>query len=495
MKKIKDFAGILGEWWILEDPSIRYAGVIEFTDKKYFLSISSFEESQPINPNEFKKFKNEKLYTWCGIINGKAISLLNAFEIGGNYHNNYSLGHSWQYRFQPLLIAIGNTHIDETTEFDGINFTTNHLLKLIRTPPTITFRAEADIESIELSSGSTLEVDEFLKSQQATYELPNLNLLSCDLGPLGGSLSFQYSSKINFDACNGTTTEYEPCLLVELDVKQTSFKCIDLSNQISRLLSLLTLTPNYSFNFSMFQRDELIETWDFFENKEIIPKDKIKLNHLQIGVTVSERPEMLKGLFPAWFDSMENCLIPRWIFQNTLECGNNTFDINRFLNVMQALEILSDLHCQSTKLPKNEFSELCDRLAEAFIDDVDNNKISSALNALRANGNRLPLSIRINELAEKLDKQVLVWLFGDYEKSLRLAVSARNYFTHYGDITNSKKDLFLSNLSLLTCKLSVLYMLVELQILGFPLEKNFVPYRNFPEIMRIALNKNIQFSC
>ena len=186
----------------------------------------------------------------------------------------------------------------------------------------------------------------------------------------------------------------------------------------AQLLSLVSVTPNYLSDFDVYiLNDDRPESFRLHKCSSSNVRTESELSDFQVLLGYPRYATEYNMLWNAWFSSMERHLVPRWIFQSTLE-QENRFDINRFLNVMQCLEILTNIYSTKVKVDRSvleQFVSELGRLVEGRNEEAD----LRFLIAKMKEANRPPLAERLEVLASKVDEQVLQWLLGDWRSTLK----------------------------------------------------------------------------
>jgi ApeA N-terminal domain 1 len=487
MGSVKDVEGRIGLWWDSAHPETRLAGALSVVDGAYSLNLGG--EANGTRQAAVTEYIGQK--TWFGLVAGSAVSLIDATYAAGREQNLYGVTYSWSAVLQPHLVVVGASHVDGERHFNGCSFTTSELQKIFLTPPTIELSPKSEISSVALHSSADFDVATFLQSRKAIFERPNLNLLECSMGQAGGKLSFQYSTQRSTSMESGAAFHHRPRIVIDFCDNKKLYAAIEWAHRATRLLSLTSLTPNIVADLELFANGEgSFETWLIYKGREKRLAYDTELHAHQVLVSVRSGQQALPRLVSSWFDTMEDHIVARWIFQNTLELGFE-FSINRFLNVMQCLEILTQTHCSGRIFDQRKFREFCNSIEQKIGEHEDAADWKEMFIRFRATANRQSFAPRLIELAERLQVPMLAHLLGDYRQTLEFAVKGRNYFTHFGSLAEDKKELLQQNMALLTCKMTVLYVFAECMLMGCPIETIVDQNASAPELLRIATHRQI----
>lgn len=478
--------GKIGQWWESNAPERKFAGSLELDGEKMALclSIQSETSDHPFN------LESDPRVAICGWVAGKAITLIQCVVIHESSNERDDIGCSARITIRPELVLMGRHHADPDGKFSVIGFTTNEVHKVFRVHPLKRIEPKREVLSAALTADAKMSSEEFRRSQFALVELPNLNCFQSDIGGINGTISYQFSVSHSFDRERGDTATYRPRLVMELREPISLFRLLRHARQSTHLLSLISMSPNFGLDIEVSQDVHYPEGWKAFQNGKKRRPEPSDLHDWEVLVRYPDHQELYRGLWSRWFETRKDHAVPRWLFQSSLEQGQR-FDINRFLNVMQCLEILSKLYTDGALIDKAAFNTFCDIVEAEAARHLDSGSLKLAARKLRQE-NRPPLVARLRSLVSRLDDKVLRWLLGEKLQALDLAVKARNYFTHYGDLSASKRDLIEQNLGLLTCKMSALYVVLELDILGLPPSAYLSGERiGLPWMMRWAAERHV----
>lgn len=478
--------GKIGQWWESNAPESKFAGALELDVEKIALCLSIQSET---SDHPFSLDSDPRVAI-CGWVDGKAITLIQCVVIHENSNERDDIGYSARITIRPELVLIGHHHADPDGKYSLIGFSTNEVHKVFRVHPLKRIDPKREVLSAALTADANMTSEEFRRSQFALVELPNLNCFQSDIAAINGTISYQFSVSRSFDLERGDTASYRPRLIMELQEPVSLFRLVRHARQSTHLLSLISMSPNYGLDIDVSQDTHCPESWKVFQNGKKRTQAPSELHDWEILVRYPDHKELYPGLWSRWFETRKDHAVPRWLFQWSLEQGHR-FDVNRFLNVMQCLEILTKLYTDSTLIDKAAFGKFCDIVEAEAARHLDSGSLALAARKLREE-NRPPLAARLRSLVSRLDDRALRWLLGEKLQALDLAVKARNYFTHYGDLSTSKRDLIEQNLGLLTCKMSALYVVLELDILGIPPSAYLSGERfGLPWMMRWAAERHV----
>lgn len=478
----------VGRWWNPDNPEEQYSGYVHQKNNTIEIRLG-FESSN------FTHYLTESaipISCLWGKVGGKYIS---AFDVVVTHGSNRHFGDSDVSHcliLEPQILLVGDRQVLRDAIFSGVSFCTNEAHKIFRLHPLKVFEPNRDIEYLALRDCARVTKNEVLAARHALIETSNLNGFECGLESLPGKLSYQFSTQRNWCRESGPSLSYAPRLLLDLSSGGTAYRLMRKARHVGQLLSLLSVTPNYLHDFDLFiGAGESTETFRLYKCSALNKRDPSGLGDFQVLLGYPKYAKEYPTLWSAWFDSMERHLVPRWIFQSTLE-QEHRFDINRFLNVMQCLEILANLYAASPKVDRRILDDFAAELESLVAGRNREGELRYLIGKMRE-GNRPALAERLQAVASKLSDDVLVWLLGDWKATLKLAAQARNYFTHFGSVNNERREIYEENLALLTCKMSGLYALLELQFMGFGPEK-FLSETSLPWVLRSAIHKQIVLS-
>ncbi len=478
--------GKIGQWWESNAPERKFAGSLELNGEKITLCLSIQSET----PDHPFSLDSDPRVAICGWIAGKAITLIQCVVIHENSNERGDIGYSAHITIRPEFVLVGRHHADPDGKYSLISFTTNEVHKVFQVHPLKRIEPKWEVLSAALTADAKMSSEEFRHSQFALVELPNLNFFQSNIAGINGTISYQFSVSHSFDRQRGDTATYWPRLVMELREPVSLFRLLRHARQSTHLLSLISISPNYGLDIEVSQDAHCPESWKAFQNGKKRTQEPSELHDWEVLVRYPDHQELYPGLWSRWFETRKDHAVPRWLFQLSLEQGQR-FDINRFLNVMQCLEILTKLYTDGTLVDKAAFNTFCDIVEREAARHLDSSSFALVTRKLREE-NRPPLAARLRSLVSRLDDHVLRWLLGKELQALDLAVKARNYFTHYGDLSVSKLDLIEQNLGLLTCKMSALYVVLELDILGIPPSAYLSGERmGLPWMMRWAAERHV----
>lgn len=475
----------IGSWWDADKPEELFAGYISRQDGQIELRLGA--ESGRIDHHLTER--TTPIHTLCGKVAGRYVTAVDTIVTRGNYNAFVDSEVSHSFILEPQLLIIGNRHLEREQVYSGISFATNEAHKIFRLHPLKVFNPERDIKQIELREDARVTKEEVLSSRHALIEVPNLNGFDTDVKGLPGRFSYQYAGQRTWSRENGPSVTYAPRLLVEISGGGSPYRLMRKARHVAQLLSLVSLTPNYLNDFDLFiLNGDAPESFRLYSRKTRRNIGSSDLSDFQVLVGFPKFSADYPALWNAWFSSMERHVVPRWIFQSTLE-QEDRFDINRFLNVMQCLEILTNIYCARTKIDRKILDEFAVEL-DGLISGRERESDLKFLIAKMKEANRPPLSERLQDLSSRLDDRVLKWLLGDWRDTLTVAAQARNYFTHFGTIKDARREFYEENLAILTCKMTALYALIELQLMGIAPER-FLRDVSLPWILRSAIYKQL----
>jgi hypothetical protein len=452
--------GTTGHWWTQAEPGTKFAGTLEIDGLLVTLRLSLHSPGHPFDVN------GGAIAALYGVVDGVAVTLLECLVTAEKWRDNASSGYSARIVIRPSLVLIGHAHADPNGLYATVGFSTNEIRKVFRGHPLVRIEPSRDVEAVTLAPDSAVSSDELRRSTFGLIERANLNLFQTELNAIQGSLSFQFAAHHDFDRECGPSAAYEPRLVINLEEPVSLNRLIRRARTATHLMSLLALTPNYPLDLVITGTGREPESWKLYQNGQRRVVEPSSLRDWQVLVRFPRDQQALPRLWDQWFRTRDAHAVPRWIFQSSLEQGHR-FDINRFLNVMQCLEILTKDYADGVLIDKAVFDRFCDGVEAEAGKHIEADALAVITRMLRQQ-NRPPLAKRLRALASRLDEKVLHWLLGDELQALELAVKARNYFTHFGDLSASKRELVETHLGLLTCKMSSLYVMLELDIIGIP---------------------------
>lgn len=476
--------GRIGQWWESGAPDSKFAGSLEVDGDQIRLYLAI------LGPNHPFSVDGSSIATLCGLVDGKAITLIECLATNENWSDRDDTGYSARIAIRPDLILIGQFHANRDGKYSTVGFSTNEVRKVFRVHPLKRIDPIRDIETVALAPDADMSAEEFRRSCFALVELPNLNCFHSDIAAVRGSISFQFAASHSINREIGPSAAYTPRLLMELQEPVSLYRLLRHARQSTHLLSLISITPNYCLDIDVSQNAQHPESWKLFQNGRQRTKGPSELNDWQVLLRFPEHRDHYPALWSRWFETRKDHAVSRWIFQSSLEQGYR-FDINRFLNVMQCLEILTKLYADGTAMDKTEFEKFCTIVETEATRHMLSDNLLIATRMLRQQ-NRPPLAMRLRSLVSRIDSGVLRWLLGNELQALDLAVKARNYFTHFGDLSATKRELVEQNLGLLTCKMSTLYVVLELDIMGVPPSVYLSTERfGLPWMMRHAADRHV----
>jgi hypothetical protein len=450
--------GVTGHWWDNTNPGTTFAGSLEIDGPLITLRLSLHSPEHPFDVS------GEAVPAVCGLVDGAAVTLLECLVTAEKWRENAASGYSARIVIRPSLILIGDAYADPDGRYSTIGLSTNEIRKVFRGHPLVHIEPLRDVEAVSLAPHSIVSSEDLKGSPFGLIERANLNLFQTDLKAIKGSLSFQFTAHHDFNRESGPSADYEPRLVIDLQEPVKLNHLMRRARTATHLMSLVALTPNYTLDIVVSGVGREPESWKVFQNGQRRDVEPSSVRDWQVLVRFPRDQPAFARLWDRWFQTRDAHAVPRWIFQSSLEQGHS-FDINRFLNVMQCLEILTKDYTEGVVINKAEFDRFCDAAEVEARKHIKSEEFALIARMLRQQ-NRPPLAMRLRALASRLDDKVLRWLLGDELQALDLAVKARNFFTHFGELSASKRELVESNLGLLTCKMSSLYVLLELDILG-----------------------------
>lgn len=478
--------GRIGRWWEKGAPDSTFAGSLEIEGDQIALCLS-LQDPSPAHPFGLESGPIAAIH---GSVDGKAISLAHCLVTNENSHEWEDAGYSARITIRPDLVLVGQRHADPAGAYSLLGLTTNEVQKIFRVHPLKRIDPKREVRSAAFTADADMSTDEFMRSSFALVERPNLNCFNSDIASIKGSISYQFSAYHSFDRVRGATASYTPRLVIELQEPAGLYRLLRHARQATHLLSLISLSPNHAFDIDVSQNADHLGSWKLFQNGKQRSPPSSNLQDWQVLTRYPKHQELFPRLWSRWFETRKDHAVPRWIFQSTLE-QSQRFDINRFLNVMQCLEIMTKLYADGTLMDKAEFDRFCAVVEAEAARHVHSDSMALATRMLRQQ-NRPPLLTRLQSLLSRLDGRVLRWLLGDELQALSLAVKARNYFTHFGDLSASKREMIEQNLGLLTCKMSALYVVLELDMLGVPPSAYLTQERfALPWMMRWAVERDM----
>jgi hypothetical protein len=478
--------GKIGQWWESGTPQAVFAGSLELDgdDILLCLAIQSQSHDHPFS------FERGPIAALCGLVDGNAVTLINCVVTNDNWNHRDDAGYSSRVSIQPVLILIGRHHADPQGKYALAGFSTNEIRKIFRVHPLKDIDPLRHVETIAMVDKARMPADELRRSRYALVELPNLNVFQAAIESINGFVSFQFSASHTFNRERGPSATYSPRLVMELQKPVSLYRMLRYARQATHLLSLISMSPNACLDLEVSLDVERPESWKVFQNGKPRAREPSDLPDWNVLVRFPKDEQFYPRLWSRWFATRDDHAVPRWMFQSSLEQGHR-FDINRFLNVMQCLEVLASLYANGKVIDKAEFDKFCAIVEAEAQRHLQPDNLAIATRMLRQQ-NRPPLAMRLRSLVSRIDGAVLRWLLGDDLQAIDWAVKARNYFTHFGDLSAAKRELVEENLALLTCKMSALYVVLELDILGLPPATYMSEGRTaFPWMMRHAADRHL----
>lgn len=397
--------GRIGHWWETGAPQSTFAGSLDIDGDRITLCLAIQCSNHPFCMDD------GPIATLCGLVDGKAVTLIRCLVINENWNGRDDTGYSARIAIRPELILIGAVHADGNAKYSIIGFSTNEVHKVFRIHPLKRIDPARDIEAVVLAPDATLLAEDLRRSRFALMELPSLNCFRCDIEAINGSISYQFSASHSFDRERGPSATYAPRLVLELAEPVGLYRLLRHARQSTHLLSLISITPNTCLDVDVSFDATRPECWKVFQNGKRRVKEPSELYDWQVLIRFPEHRQLYPELFSRWFATRKAHAVPRWIFQSTLEQGFR-FDINRFLNVMQCLEILARLYAGGTVMDQAEFDRFCAVVEAEAKRHLEPDTLAVAVRMLKQQ-NRPPLAMRLGALIGRIDDKLLRRLLGD----------------------------------------------------------------------------------
>lgn len=445
----------VGEWWEPNaTPQDRRSGYLQIEEDTVELVLSGPGAGSFLDGPNLRSVE-----TFHGFVAGKLLTLLYCTQSAWRVSDNVAFGSAWTATFRCHCAIIAQEHLAPDSTFSSIHFSTNELHKVFFARPVTYVQPRMDLAKIVPSDGASIDSAALEASAAALFETSNLKFFDSNVSEAGLRFHVGFVPQHTFSDV-GISFAHKHQITLTPDAPQVRSVLWKQALDVVRLLSLVSVTPNYIQDVRL---ERVNSTCYLFVAGHIASKPSSRLLNLQVLFGFPRYREMWPSLLDAWFRSGRKHRTARRIFQGTLELDGK-FNVNRFLNIMQCLEILSNTYANGSIRPREDYREITDlikrTLAAAGVGDAE--RITRAFGST----NRTDLVTRLTELVGRLGEETGSWLFGDVAASIKTLVRARNYFTHYHDAGDQFLEEISSNLGLMTCKLTTLYVLLELEILG-----------------------------
>jgi hypothetical protein len=221
-------------------------------------------------------------------------------------------------------------------------------------------------------------------------------------------------------------------------------------------LEIIFYSPRY---FIEFDSKKIPEEIQLYYTTSIKPKNK-EIFHWDLLFSYQDIEKNFKVIINNWYTQHDkiNSILGLFLV-NFYNPG--IFNVNRFLNIAQALETFHRRFKKNNVLPKNQHKE---RL-KTIINSVDK-KFKEWLKQKLSFSNEPTLKERIDELLKDYSNQTIQKLIKDFDNFSKLVKDSRNYYTHY-DKSLEKKAAKGEDLYYLTERMKVLLTCCLLNVIGF----------------------------
>jgi len=424
--ELEKYINKIGKWWLKDKPEEIFCAQLVYKNGKYIL------ESDTLNINLYKavlKHDNNKFSNFCiyGNIKGVLFSLISCFTSATKTNMNpfapmtdFEM-ESCYYGAEilPSEIVFGDFYANNNTEIVSAIVDFNKIDEFIRIP---TYETHETGLKYTITRNITLQLDSF----SINFFAMLLNQTSRNSQTYTSNIHTEFLFQ-NKSAINIVRTQIAKfrMLLSLLKLNYINISSVEISNDFTDKITI----ANKAFYHMNHSVDEILEDWDnpFF----CLEYDTIA--------------DIFNDIVKKWYVMFEEAEPVFELFYQILI--KKSFDINKFLNLTQAVEVYSN---------KYRINEVKSLIAE--FPNSDGSKKVRLFHKI------YDLFFMVKDCFGLDDKQI--------EKISHLISNTRNYFTHYG--SNSKKKALVNFRDRLPISDLMTYLLTILIYLELGIPANII---------------------
>lgn len=446
---------IIGEWFLPSNPDKRVHGTLEFIREEgitleVYGSLTSDIFIPEFNDQEIilgltSKSKQITLYG-CNMTKSGGATLVQGRESGKS-----SVTYSIRYALEGLYVNEPNELL-----FDKVSC---EIFNLDEWVGISGFDMKPDFEKI--------------KNHEicVNYKLPE---------PIEFKIDNEASGKFNFTANHPGVSRYQKTVNVTQKVQlhvetKTEKKIDDLLSYVFSFQNFLILAfyrSTYPLKIKLFgeRHKETFRDGEtsrktielFFSSSNLNKANKAKLD-FDMLFTYRGIQDKFPEIIQNWYAKYE-LLEPAFNLVFEQFYNGNRFSENTFLNLAQSAETFHARTHNHTKIPRDEYKDMKEEILK-----LTPSKYHKWLNDQFNFGNNLNLHLRLEELTDKYNNDILDKIIPDKDIFVKQVKHSRNYYTHYS-ASSKKNALKGSELFYLSERLKILLVCTFMIEIGFDKE-------------------------